>query len=330
MEYTRLGRTDLEVAKIGFGTLGIGGNWGSVRDEESITTIRGALDMGINLFDTGDIYGRGRAEEILGKTLAGRREKVIIATKGGLDWEQFGNQFPGSDEQHYGVTGKKASGVTRNCHSEYIQSAINASLRRLNTDYIDLYQIHYPNVTVPWEETIEVLLESQAKGKIRYIGVSNFSTQQIREWLRLGPVDAVQPPYHLLDRQIEEELLPFCRQNNIGVLTYGTLAYGLLTGKFSEDTEFQPNDARAAHPLFGGENYKRNLAIVKKLKKIAATKGITSGQLAIAWILSQPGVTSALVGAKHPSQVEENAAAIKFRLDEDELEEIEEILVNRN
>jgi len=330
VEYIKLGETDLKVSRIGFGCWAIGGKgWGKVEDKESIAAIYKALDVGINFFDTADIYGYGHSEEILGEVLSKRKE-VIIATKGGLDWGQFGDKFPRPNQQHYGMGGRIIEGIVRNCQPDYLEAAINASLKRLKREYIDIYYIHWPDMIVPWEETLEVLLKSQKEGKIRYIGVSNFSVEQVKEWLNFGPVHVIQPPYHMLDRGIEKDLLPFCREKKIPVVSYGTLAHGLLTGKFKEDTKFDPGDFRPTLPMFQGEAYKKNLTIVDKLKRITIGKKITIAQLAIAWVLSQPGIASALVGAKRPSQVEENIASINCKLNEVDLEEIEKILSGEN
>lgn len=327
MEYMELNTTDLQVSRICFGTLWIGG----IEDEEAIRTIHRGIDLGINFFDTAEGYGKEYSEKVLGKALEGRRDKVVIATKGGLDWGQFSDQgIPQRGEQHYGMTGKKSEGMTRNSRPDYIKAAVEGSLKRLGTDYIDLYQIHWPDSTTPWADTIHALLECQREGKIRYIGVSNFSAQQVKEWIQFGPLHSVQSMYHMLTRDIEKDILPFCRKNNIAVLSYSTLAHGLLTGKFSEDTKFPLGDFRPKIPVFEGDNFKKNLVIVEKLKKVAARKEITPGQLAIGWVLAQPSITSALVGAKHPGQVVENVAAVNCKLDEDDLAEIEEILLERN
>lgn len=331
MKYTKLGETDLKVSRIGFGCWAIGGSmWGEVKDTESIAAIHKALDLGINFFDTADTYGHGHSEEILRKALSDKKENVVIATKGGMDWGQFGDRFPRPDQPHYGMGGRKIEGLVRNCRPDYLQAAINASLKRLQRDYIDIYYIHWPDMIVPWEKTLEVLLKSQKEGKIRYIGVSNFSTEQAKEWLESGPIHVVQPLYHILDRRIEKDLLPFCREEGIAVVPYGTLAHGLLTGKFTEDTKFRQDDFRPSHPMFQGETYKKNLAIVEKLKKVAANKKVSPAQLAVSWVLSQPGITSTLVGAKRPSQVEENAAATDCELGEGELASIEKNLFEEN
>lgn len=327
MQYAKLGKTDLEVSRIGFGCWAIGGKgWGEVKDSESIAAIHKALDLGINFFDTADVYGHGHSEELLGEVLSNKQEEIFIATKGGMDWGQFRDRFPRPNQQHYGMGGRKIEGLVRNCRPDYLQAAIAASLKRLQRDYIDLYYIHWPDMIVPFEETMEVLLKFQKEGKIRYIVVSNFSVEQLKKWLKFGPAHVIQPLYHMLDRGIEEKLLPFCREHNIAVVSYGTMGHGLLTGKFSEDTKFHPDDFRPGHPMFQGETYKKNLAIVEKLKQVAKRKKITSAQLAITCVFSQPGITSTLVGAKRPSQVEENAASVDCKLTEADLREIKQIL----
>jgi aryl-alcohol dehydrogenase-like predicted oxidoreductase len=319
MEYRRLGNTDLKLSEIGFGCWAMGGGWGQTDDRESIAAVRRALDLGINFFDTADIYGFGYSEEVLSEALGSRRNEVIVATKGGLAWDEHGCIFRSSSRYH-------------------IMQAVEESLKRLKTSYIDLYQIHWPDWHTPFEVTMKVLDDLIKSGKVRYVGVSNFTVKQMKECMKVRPVHSLQPPYNMLMRDIEKGELPFCRRNGIGVVAYGPLAYGLLTGKFTNDTKFPKADWRSGElfpdpgdwqrhiDLFHGKQFGRNLKVVEKLKKIAARREKTVGQLAIAWILSNPAVTSAIVGAKRPSQLEENIGGVGWEITKEELLRIDEIL----
>ncbi|MGH7792194.1 MAG: aldo/keto reductase, partial [Thermodesulfobacteriota bacterium] len=277
MEYRRLGNTDLKLSEIGFGCWAMGGGWGQIDDRESIATVRRAIDLEINFFDTADIYGFGHSEKMLAEALSARRKDVIVATKVGLAWDQHGCLFRSSSRYH-------------------IMQAVEASLRRLKTDYIDLYQIHWPDSNTPFETTMKTMDDLVKSGKVRYVGVSNFTVKQTKECMKVRTIESHQPPYNLFMRDIEKDLLPFCRRNGIGVIAYGPLAYGLLTGKFTKDTKFPETDWRSGRlfpdpgdwqphiDLFHGKQFKRNLKIVEKLKKIVNSQGKTVGQLAIAWV----------------------------------------------
>ncbi len=319
MEYRRLGNSDLKLSAIGFGCWAMGGGWGQTDDRESIAAVKRALDLGINFFDTADIYGFGHSEKMLSKALGSRRKDVIIATKGGLAWDEHGCIFRSSSK----------------CH---IMQAVEASLKRLKTDYIDLYQIHWPDYHTSFEITMKVLDDLIKSGKVRYVGVSNFTVKQMKECMKVRPIHSLQPPYNVLMRDVEKGALPFCRRNGIGVVAYGPLAYGILTGKFTRDTKFPETDWRSGGlfpdpgdwqrhiDLFHGKQFRRNLKIVEKVKKIADKHRKTVGQLAIAWVLSNPAVTSAIVGAKRPSQLEENVGGAGWEITKEEFSRVDEIL----
>jgi aryl-alcohol dehydrogenase-like predicted oxidoreductase len=322
MIYTRMGSTDLEVSRICFGTLWMGG----VDEDDAVKAVRRALDIGVTFFDTADGYGGGTGERLLARGLEGRRNEVVLATKGGIDSGQFGDRTPRSTEAHSNMAGKPAPGRTRNSHPRFIAAAIDASLERLQTDHIDLYYIHYPNTTVPWADTIGALLDAQRAGKIRYIGVSNFSLEQIEGWRKSGSLHACQPMYNMLERGIERDVLPYCREAGIAVFPYSTLAHGLLTAKYADDHRFGERDIRPQLPVFAGENFARNLAIARRLADLAKRLGITVTQLVLAWTLAQPGITAALTGPKKPEHIEESAAATDRSLSPDELRETEALL----
>jgi aryl-alcohol dehydrogenase-like predicted oxidoreductase len=294
MEYRRLGRSDLQVSVISLGCWPFsGGMWGDVDDKESIATVHWCLDHGVNFLDTAEAYGDGRSEEVVGRALKGRRDKAIVATKVSHDYSKEG-----------------------------VMKAAAGSLRRLQTDYIDLYQIHGPSPKVPFSETMEALLKLKEQGKIRCIGVSNFDMPQMKEALQSARFESLQPPYSLLWRHIEGDILPFCRGNEIGVIAYSPLVQGLLTGKFTKESKLPEGDVRNRCVLFKGEPFERSLEVVEALRKIAKAHGKTIGQAALNWLIAQPGVTSAIVGAKRPSQIEENAGAADWRLSEHELQQL--------
>jgi aryl-alcohol dehydrogenase-like predicted oxidoreductase len=312
MEYRELGNTGVRVSVIGLGTWVIGGwMWGGAEDRDSLATIRRAIDLGINLIDTAPIYGHGRSEELVGQAVAesGRRDTMVLATKVGLDWNE------------------ERTRVWRNSRPSRITREVEASLTRLRTDVIDIYQVHWPDPDTPFEDSMEALLHLQRQGKIRFIGVSNYSQTQIERCLKVGPVQVVQPPFNLFERGIEQEgLLQFCRDRRIGTLVYGPLCRGLLSGKYLGDESFPPDDVRAMDPKFQGERFRTYVACVDRLKEVARRYRKTVGQLAIRWCLDQPGVTVALCGARRPGQIEENAGGAGWSLSVVDQEEIGRIV----
>ncbi len=298
MNYRKLGSSDLNVSVIGFGAWGIGGApfWSNEGDHPSLSAIKKAFDLGINFFDTAPVYGFGHSERLIGQALKPVRDKVIIATKCGLLW----------DKEQLGSIKKVAT-------ADSIFKEIEQSLERLDTDYIDLYQVHWPDVDTPQEETMSALLKIQKQGKIRHIGVSNYSVKQMQACMKVGPLVSLQPEYSLLQRKIEAETVPFCLVNDIGIIAYSPLASGVLTGKYDTTTRFKDWRGKGILGEFTGEAFVRNIGKVDQLKQIAEGLGKTCGQTAINWVLQQPGLSSALVGVKNPAQMEDNIKAVGWK-----------------
>ena len=310
MQKRPLGDSEIQVSAIALGTWAMGGaveTWGHVDDRESIATIHQALDQGINLIDTAPVYGLGHAEEIVGKAIQGRRQEVVLATKCGLLFPRSKNELP-----------------PRCLSRDSILRECDASLRRLRTDVIDIYQCHWPDPEVPVRETVEALTTLLERGKIRAIGVSNFNCAEMAAIREFGPVHALQSPFSMLHLRAAEDLIPYCTEHGISVLPYSPLAKGLLTGKFNADSTFQ--DVRARDPEFIGARYRRNLSIVASLMEIAGRYDKTVAQLAINWVASSPGVTAPIVGAKRPSQVLENVGGIGWSITEDDRTAIDTLL----
>jgi aryl-alcohol dehydrogenase-like predicted oxidoreductase len=310
MEYVKLGRTGLEVSRICFGTWQFGGDWGGTEAQESRCAMRRAIELGINFFDTAQAYGFGEAERILGDALMpeiqARREEVVLATKGGLAMTD--------------------DGLVRDSSPATLRAGIEDSLRYLGTDYIDLYQVHWPDADTPFAETAGALDELVREGKLRHVGVSNFSVPEMTEFARTRPVESLQPPYHLFRRDIEQDVLPWCREHDVGVLVYGPMAHGLLTGRFDRSTRLSYDDWRASSDLFRGEVFERNLDAVDALGGFAAEHGLTLAQLAVAWTLAHPAVHVAIVGARNEGQIEGTAPAGEIHLDAEDLREIDELM----
>jgi hypothetical protein len=310
MRKTKLGRTGIEVSPIAFGTWQLGGDWGSFDESAAIEAIRHARRLGINFFDTAQGYGFGASERLLGRALReeldNRREEVVIATKGGLR--------PTDD------------GLVRDSSPAWLRAGVDASLQALGTDHIDVYQVHWPDSDTPFAETAGTLGELVADGKIRHVGVSNFDAPQMDEFSRTQPVETLQPPYHLFRREIEADVLPYAREHDIGVLVYGPLAHGLLTGTMSAETTFAADDWRSRSPLFRGEEFRRNLEKVAELSSFAAERGSTVAELAVAWTLADPAVQVAIVGTRQPRHIEHAVAAADLELDADDLTRIERIM----
>ncbi|HEX4308532.1 MAG TPA: aldo/keto reductase, partial [Acidobacteriaceae bacterium] len=307
-----LGNSDLHLTPIGYGAWAIGGGnwefaWGAQDDDESLRTIAEALDRGINWIDTAAIYGLGHSEEIVGKALKQYRgAKPLVFTKCSMRWD--------ANRQ-----------IIRSLSAQSLQEELEASLRRLGVDAIDLYQIHWPNPEEQLEEGWETLAKSQSQGKIRYIGVSNFSVAQMKRVQKIAPITSLQPPYSILRRDIEKEILPFCLENKIGVINYSPMLSGMLTGKMTAERvrNLPEDDWRKRSPNFQSPKLERNLELVEVLRQIGATHGVEPGVVAIAWTLRQPAITAAIVGARRPEQVDGVLPAATFRLSESEIVRIE-------
>lgn len=319
MQYRKLGHSELEVPAIIFGAWAIGGwFWGETDEQDAVEAIRAGIEEGVTCVDTAPIYGAGHSEEVVGRALKGRRDRAIIATKCGLRWDL-------EEGQHYFRTSMPAVGevtVCKNLKPDSIRHECEQSLMRLQTDYIDLYQYHWPDETTSLDDTMAALLDLQRQGKVREIGVSNFTPEMIDQCLRKGRVASTQPKYNLLERHIEEDILPYAREKGLGVIVYSPLAQGLLTGKVAMDREFREGDMRAGQLWFRPVNRQKVLDALDQVQPLAAKHGCSLAQLSLAWTIAQPGVTSAIVGARDAAQVKENAAAAGVSLSKEELAQI--------
>jgi len=317
VEHRKLGKSEIELPVVTFGAWAIGGLfWGGNDDATAVTAIHAALDQGMDAIDTAPIYGCGHSENLVGKALIGKREKVLLLTKCGLRWDDTSGEF---FLQLTETPDGRPVTVYKNVTAASIVWECEQSLRRLQTDRIDLYQMHWPSSSAPADETMEALERLKKQGKIREFGVSNYSASQMGEALMHGRIVSNQVKYSLLERGIEQETLPFCRQRNLGVICFSPMALGLLTGKVGMDRAFPPSDIRSSHKLYTPEIRARVLQALESLRPMAEAHQATLGHLAVAWVLAQPGVTTALVGARTPQQVEENAAAARLKLSPDEV-----------
>lgn len=314
MRTRQLGNTDLEITPLGLGTWAIGGGnwqfgWGPQDDEASIATIHRALDLGINWIDTAAVYGLGHSEEIVAKALQGRSTRPYVFTKGSRVWNDKGE-------------------ITSSLKGQSLRREVENSLRRLQTDVIDLYQLHWPNPDEDIEEAWRTLAKLQKEGKLRYIGVSNFNVQQMRRAQKIAPIASLQPPYSLVHPEVEKDILPYCQEQNIGVIVYSPMTSGLLTGAMSAErvANMPENDWRKRDPEFQEPRLSRNLQLVNLLQEIGYPHGRSVGEVAIAWVLHNPAVTGAIVGGRKPQQIDEIIGAAEFRLAESELAQIEKFL----
>jgi aryl-alcohol dehydrogenase-like predicted oxidoreductase len=316
MRTRRLGNTDLELTVVGLGTWAIGGpwqyGWGSQDENEAIASILKAIDLGINWIDTAAIYGCGHSEELVGMALKQTKIKPIIATKCSLLW----------NEKREKVNCLKAESIRKECEE---------SLKRLGVETIDLYQMHWPDPEKDIEEGWGEMARLQKQGKVRFIGVCNFNAVQIGRIGKIAIVTSLQPPYSMIKRGVEDELLGFCKKYNIGVLAYSPMQRGMLTGKFNKQylKTLAPDDHRLRMPEFTEPAFSANIELVEKLKPIAERNGKTVAQLAIAWVLRRPEVTAGIVGARKPSQIAETAPAADWLLTKNDIAEIEKLLAER-
>jgi aryl-alcohol dehydrogenase-like predicted oxidoreductase len=310
LETRTFGKTDMEITPIGFGSWAIGGNaWGPQDDEEAVGAIRRAVELGMNWIDTAAVYGLGHSEELVARALKGVSERPYVFTKCSLVWDEEG-------EVHNVL---KKDSVKRECEE---------SLRRLQVDVIDLYQIHWPNPEEDIEEGWSALAELKEEGKVRHIGVSNFNVEQMERAQEIAPVETLQPPYNLIDRGIEVEILPYYGEQNIGVIVYSPMKSGLLTGKMTRERvqNLPSDDWRRNAPEFNEPRLSRNLELVGLLEEIGAEHGRSPAEVAIAWTLRHPAVTAAIVGGRRPEQVDGIIGAVELRLSEEELKRIESFL----
>jgi methylglyoxal reductase len=312
----QIGRSGIEASVIGLGTWAIGGwMWGGTDEAQSISAIRAAIDEGVSLIDTAPAYGKGLAEEIVGKAIEGRRDQVVLATKCGLIWHaRKGNHFFDYDGQP----------VHRHLGPESIVYELEQSLKRLQTDHIDHYITHWQDPTTPISDTMEALEKLKAQGKIRSIGASNTSVADVEAYAAAGQIDAIQEEYSMVKRDIEATLLPVCLKYGISVLSYSSLALGLLGGKIGPDREFTGDDQRRDNPRFSLENRRKVAAFMTEIAPLSADLGATNAQLVIAWTLQQRGITFSLCGARNPRQAVENANAGRLRLSPDVIAAIDQ------
>jgi aryl-alcohol dehydrogenase-like predicted oxidoreductase len=315
MEYRKFGQTGVDISAIGFGCWEIGGGYGSIEEADFIKAVNRALDAGVNSFDTAEAYGFGASEKSLAKALGSRRKQAVITTK-------FGVGYP--DAPNYRDSSRKR-----------VMESIEKSLKNLETDYLDVYLIHWPDRNVPFEEPMSALDDLVKQGKVKSVGVSNFKLDEIETCMRTRRVDVVQYCWNMFDRRMQKEIFPYCRENQIGVMAYGSLAYGMLTGTLSEENTFEKNDWRSRRGqlgninlfqhLFGPDHFLKNLRAVEELKTIARRYGKSLPQLALRWTLSNPAISTALVGCRNPGEVDDNLGALGWSISDGDMKEIDAI-----
>jgi aryl-alcohol dehydrogenase-like predicted oxidoreductase len=323
MEYKKLGESDIEVSELAFGAWAIGGwLWGGADSKDAITALETAVGHGMTTIDTAAVYGFGLSEELVGKAVKGKRTTVQILTKFGLVWDEKKGKFYFATKDNEG----KDIDIYSYASKEKVISDCELSLRRLGTDYIDLYQIHWPDKTTPVSETMEALEILIQQGKIRAGGVSNYSAELMADAVKTYKIASNQVPYSMVNRAIENEIVPYCIQNNIGILAYSPLQRGLLTGKIKTGHQFNEGDSRPSTIYYKEPNLSEILQFTSKLKEIADELKVTVSQLVLNWTTRQPGITCVLAGARNASQVLDNVKATDFRLSDDVLNQINDLL----
>jgi len=324
MEYRKLGKTDVEVTRIILGAWAIGGwMWGGQDEADAIAAIRRSLELGITTIDTAAVYGFGRSEEIIAKALDGvKRGDVQLLTKYGLRWDRPEGELRFDTVDNEGRPIK----VMRNSRPDSVIEECERSLKRLRTDHIDLFQCHWPDPSTPMAETFGAIARLIEQGKVLAAGVSNYSVEQMAEAHRVVPLAASQPPYSMVNRGAEDDVIPYCVSSGISVIVYSPLQRGLLTGKITEDYRFGPGDHRAANAFFRPANVRRVNAMLNKMRPFAESHGATLAQVVIAWTLRRRGITAALVGARNVRQAGENAEAAGVKLSEEEIQRIDALL----
>jgi aryl-alcohol dehydrogenase-like predicted oxidoreductase len=320
MEYRQFGRTDLKVSAIGFGCWEISGTYGPIDAEQFDQAVHSALDAGIDCFDTAEAYGMGISEQALARALGSRRRDVRLVSKVGVGYPEAPNR--------------------RDSSRARIMASLEQSLRNLNTDHVDVYLVHWPDLNTPFEETMRTLDDIVRQGKARYIGVSNFRLAQLEACMKLRRIDVVQYGWNMFDRRMRREVFPWCTANGVGVMAYGSLAYGMLSGTFHADMQFDEADWRSKRgalgglnlfrTMFGPDHFARNLRAVEELKTLAAKYGKTLPQFALRWTLSQPAIHTGLVGFRRPAEVEENLGALGFSISPEDMAEIDRIFARND
>ncbi|MCE5318903.1 MAG: aldo/keto reductase [Parachlamydia sp.] len=323
METRQLGRSPVKVTPVIFGAWAIGGwMWGGSDEKDAVSAIQASLDHGVTTIDTAAIYGMGYSEELVAKAIKGRRDQVVIATKCGMRWDSNEGAEPWLQED---LQGNRVL-IRKNAKPDSIVYECEQSLKRLGVDVIDLYQIHWPDPSTPIEESWNAMVKLKAQGKVRAIGVSNYSLHQLQQAHAIHPVDSLQPPYSLIRREIEEDMVPFCLEQKIGIIAYSPMERGLLTGKVTMDRKFPKGDHRENLPFFKPENRKKILAALEKIRPIAERHGATLSQVIIHSTFQMPGITAAIVGARNPEQAIENAGAVTLQLTQEDRSFVVQVL----
>ena len=325
MEYRTLGQSGIKVSELAFGAWAIAGwLWGGADSKDAVKAIETAIDNGMTTIDTAAVYGFGLSEELVSKAIKGKRSQVQILTKFGLIWDEKKGKFYMATKDNAG----KDIEVYSYASKEKVISDCDKSLKRLGTDYIDLFQIHWPDSVTPVSETMEALEILVQKGKIRAGGVSNFSVDKMKDSMKTFTIASNQMPYSMVNRGIEKDVIPYCIENNIGILAYSPLQRGLLAGKIKKDHKFNDGDNRPTTPFFKEPNLSNILQLNEELRAIANDRKLTLSQLVLNWTIQQPGITCTLAGARNPAQVLDNIKAVDFRLNEEEITKINTLLSN--